>query len=254
MLLAPIVLAAALGQACPEPSSRYGPPPCAAANVPGCLPGYHRTTDDLGRTIYVCNRNVYRPAPSPAPEEAPQAPFAPEPYAQSQPPPGPAPAPYAPRYAPQPWQPPSRAEHRGQLGFVLMPGGTSFDRGHTTDTAGAAGLELRGPFGGGRLRLGFEYARDVRVADVTLKWDFNDRGQIRPFLAVGAGAARLMTTTDRSWRPTASVSLGVDLFVARDLFFTLEAKQRAFTHDTATGLELSSLHQTSLFAGIGIYL
>jgi hypothetical protein len=46
----------------------------------------------------------------------------------------------------------------------------------------------------------------------------------------------------------------VDLYFARDLFFTLEVKQRAFTHDTPTGLEFSSLHQTSVFAGIGIYL
>ncbi len=240
MLLAPMLLAATLGQACPEPTSRYGPPPCAAANVPGCLPGYHRQVDEYGRTIYVCDRNY----PVPAPER----------YGQSGPPPAPPP-----RYGPWETPPPER---RGLVGFVLMPGVTTIDRARTTDGVGALGLELRGPVGGARLRLGFEYARlgsfagvqrYGRVLDASLKYDFNDRSAIRPFLALSAGAASI--DQDPGWRPTGSVSAGVDLYPTRDFFITLELKQRAFTHHAGSrGLQISSLHQTSVFAGVGIYL
>jgi hypothetical protein len=176
------------------------------------------------------------------------------PAAAPAPPPAPAPS-YAPRYAPQPWQgPPASAERRGLLGLVFMPGGTTFNRGHTIHGTGAAGLELRAPSSGARLRLELEYARDVRVADAAFKLDLIDDGLIRPFLAVSAGAARLLITDDRAWHPTGSVSAGVDLYIERDFFFTIEAKQRAFTHDTPSGLKFSSVHQTSVFAGVGIYL
>jgi hypothetical protein len=248
MLLAPLLFAATLGQACPEPTSRYGPPPCAAANVPGCLPGYRRQVDEYGRAIYVCDRD-YR-APAPAPTERIPAP-SPDRYGQS----APAPAFVAPR----------QPERRGHVGLVLMPGVTTIDRAHTADAVGALGLEFRGspgPVGGARLRLGFEYARlgsfvgvrrYGRVFDASLKYDFNDRGMIRPFLTLGAGAASI--DQDPGWRATGSVSSGLDLYPARDFFVTLEVKHRLFTHDAGSrGLQISSLHQTSVFAGIGIYL
>ncbi|HET9595140.1 MAG TPA: hypothetical protein VFP65_06150 [Anaeromyxobacteraceae bacterium] len=96
----------------------------------------------------------------------------------------PAPS-YAPAYTPEPHQAAhARAEPRGQFGLVLMPGGTTFDRGHTTAMTGAVGIELRGDSGGFRLRVAFEYAHDVRVADATLKFDLNDGGLFCPFLAL----------------------------------------------------------------------
>ena len=260
MLLAPLVLAAALGQ-CPEPPSRFGPPPCAADNVPGCVPGYVRDVDRWGRVIFRCDPSYGAQAPAFAPPPRPYAPAPPQAYAQGpapQPAPAPAPGP-APQFQPgypQPLAAPAPRERRGQLGLVLMPGGTTYDRNHTNETTGAVGLELRGPFGGARLRGLFEYAQHSRVWDVALKYSFNDRGEIRPFLAVGVGGANLdrIAGADPGWRPTGAVSAGVDLYFARDLFITLEAKQRAFTRDTPDGWRGSALHQTSVFAGVGIYL
>ncbi|HET9595363.1 MAG TPA: hypothetical protein VFP65_07270 [Anaeromyxobacteraceae bacterium] len=166
----------------------------------------------------------------------------------------PAPS-HAPPYTPEPQQAAhAPAEPRGQLGLVLMPGGTTFDRGHTTAVTGAVGMELRGDSGGFRLRVAFEYAHDVRVADATLKFDLNDGGLFCPFLALSAGAARLLSTDDQAWHPTGSISVGFDLYIHRDFFVTIEAKQRAFTHDTPSGLRFSSLHQTSVFAGLGMFI
>ena len=246
MLLAPIVLAAALGQ-CPNPPSRYGPPPCAAANVPGCLPGYRRQLDAYGRVVYVCDRAVYgAQAPSqellPGPAEA---------EVRAAPPPV-APAPqYAPRYGYAPAPAPYRPERRGLLGLVLMPGATTVDRGHTGEATGAAALELRGPVGGARLRFGYEFSREAHAADAGIKYDFFDRGQIRPFLALSVGAASL--ARDPGWGPSGAVSGGIDLYVLRDLFATIELKERWFTRDTSNGFEVSSLHQRGVFAGLGFY-
>jgi hypothetical protein len=249
MLLAPMFLAAALGQACPAPLSRYGPPPCAAMNVPGCVPGYRRQVDGRGRVTYVCvpaygaygvpaQPEAYA-APAPPPMEAPPAPS----YA-------PAPS-YQPRYGATYAAP--RREPRGQLGIVLMPGTATVDRGASGDGAGAVALELRGFSGGARLRLGFEYTRFTRVADVALKYDFGN-GPLRPFVALGLGGARFeRADLERAWHPSASISGGLDLYLDRDFFVTLEAKQRAFTHDTPTGLEASAIHQTSFFVGAGFY-
>ncbi len=252
MLLAPFILAAALGQ-CPEPPSRYGPPPCAAANVPGCLPGYHRQLDAHGRVVYVCDRAYGAPAPGPqeplpGPAE-PGAQYAPPPAApapQYAPPAAPAPQ-YAPRYAMAAPPPP----RRGPLGLVLMPGASSVDRGHTSDPTGAVALELRAPFGGARLRFGYEFSREAHAADVGLKYDFLERTPIRPFLAVGIGGASL--AQDPGWGPSASISGGLDLYVTRDIFATVEVKRRAFTRDTTNGFEISSVHQTSVFAGLGFF-
>lgn len=85
-----------------------------------------------------------------------------------------------------------------------------------------------------------------------LKYDFIDAGPIRPFLALGVGGARL--DQDPGWRPSGSISAGFDLYLSRDVFATLELKQRAFTHDTGHSLEISSVHQTGVFAGVGFYL
>lgn len=242
MLLAPIFLAAALGQ-CPEPPSRYGPPPCAAANVPGCLPGYRRQIDAYGRAVYVCDRNAA--APAPAPQETLPGPA--EPEARAAPPPYPPAPQYATRYPVVPAPPP----HRGILGLVLMPGASSVNRGHTTDPTGAVALELRAPFGGARLRFGYEFSEQAHAVDVGLKYDFLERMPIRPFLAVGVGGASL--AQDPGWGPSASLSGGLDLYVTRDIFATVEVKRRVFTRDTQDGFDVSSVHQTSVFAGLGFY-
>jgi len=242
MMLAPLILASALGQACPAPNSRYGPPPCAAANVPGCLPGYRRQVDAWGRTTYVCDPSYWAPAPAPQVTYSP-----PTPVAYAAPAPAPAYPPAAPPHA-------ERAEPRGQVAIVLMPGTATLDRGTTNDTAGAAALELRGDQGGARLRLGFEYTRYTRVVEAALKFDFNDRGVLRPFLAMGIGGGRFeRADLQRAWHPTGSVSGGLDLYLERNFFLTAEVKQRAFTQDTGHGLDVSSVHQTSFFVGAGFY-
>jgi hypothetical protein len=246
MLLAPMFLAAALGQACPAPTSRNGPPPCAAANVPGCLPGYVRRVDDWGRATYVCDPSYGAPAPAPSyPEPQAYAP-APAPAPSYAPPP-----PYQPRYA-EPWSAPRR-EPRGQLGLVLMPGGATLDRGQSSDGAGAIAMELRGLGGGAKLRFSFEYTRETRAAEAALKYNFG-RGLLQPFFALGVGGARFeRPDLDRAWHPSGSISAGLDLYLDKDFFITGELKQRAFTWDSPRGLEVSSIHQTSFYVGAGFY-
>jgi hypothetical protein len=247
MLLASIVAATVLAQGCPEPPSRFGPPPCAAANVPGCLPGYHREVDAHGRVRYVCDQVAYQ---APPPYEAPPAP-------PSAPPPVPPGAralpPVAPRYA-APWAPP--APRRGQLGFLLMPGiSSTVTHPRDSTSAGAVGIELRPQYGGGRLRFGFEASTFGRVAEVALKYDFFDWSQVRPFLALGVGGASV--DPDPAWRLSGSISAGLDLYVSRDFFFSVELKERGFARRSsavAYGLEPGPLHQTALFLGVGLYL
>jgi hypothetical protein len=261
-MLAPVFLALALTQGCPEPPSRNGPPPCAAANVPGCIPGYVRDQDRWGRVIYRCDPAYARsPAPQPGYPE-PQAqndlPPVPPPFAAAPPRPAPAPQsapPYARPYG-APYAPAYRGD-RGNVGLVLMPGATTRrERGDHAEGAGAVALELRGDHGGGRVRLGFESMSFGSVADVALKYDFNDRGEIRPFLAVAVGAASV--DPEPGWHLAASASAGVDLYPTRNFFVTLELKQRAFTRrapgTAAYGLEQSGLPQTAFFFGVGLYL
>jgi hypothetical protein len=139
------------------------------------------------------------------------------------------------------------------VGFVIMPGGATLDRGSSSTSAGAIAMELRGLTGGARLRGDFEYTRYTRVAELGLKYDFGE-GLVRPFLALGIGGARFeQVGLDRDWHPSGSISGGLDLYLARDFFMTFEAKQRAFTHDTPVGLETSAIHQTSFFVGAGFY-
>src|SRR5512133_1275436 len=114
VLVSTLIAAAVLGQACPQPLSRSGPPPCAASNVPGCLPGYHREVDAYGRAQYVCDAAPRQGYPNAAPPAAPP-PLAPPPAPRYVP----APA-YAPVYA-APAPPP----RRGVVGLVLSPGFSS---------------------------------------------------------------------------------------------------------------------------------
>ncbi|HTT70396.1 MAG TPA: hypothetical protein VMG32_04165 [Anaeromyxobacteraceae bacterium] len=227
MLVAPLILAASLGQACPEPPSRSGPPPCAAANVPGCLPGYHRVVDAYGHVSYLCDRVVPPAPPPPAPPPA----FA-----------------YAPAAPPPLAYYPVRSRPRGLLALVFMPGASTLDRGDTSHGAAALGLELRAPYGGARLRFGYEYTDPVRILDASFKYDFVEGSPVQPFLSLGAGGAWFQS--DQAWHTTGSVSLGLDFWLTRDLFATAEVKQRAFFDQN---LDPSSLHQTSFFAGLGFY-
>ncbi|HTP24521.1 MAG TPA: hypothetical protein VMK12_02530 [Anaeromyxobacteraceae bacterium] len=234
MLLAPVVLAAVLGQ-CQEPPSRSGPPPCAAAAVPGCLPGYQRRVDANGRVFYSCDREHVAPGS----ERTLEATFAdPPPRIRSA-------APQRPPF------PSVDNEARGSLGLVFTPGATSPDRAHTAQATGAVALELRGPYGGSRLRLGYEFSSLSHQAEVSIKYDFFDRAALRPFVAVGGGAGYL--EQDPGWRPTGSVSAGLDVYVTRDVFATFEVKERAFLH-TSQGIAFSNVHLWSAFGGLGFFL
>ena len=237
MLLAPILLAVSLGQ-CPDPPSRYGPPPCAARNVPGCLPGYHRQIDAQGRVVYVCDQPAAAPySGGPAPSYAPPPPSYP-------PPPPPAYVAPAPVYA---------REQLGLVGIVLTPGITATDGFRRGDAAGGVALEFRPPFSPGRLRMGFEFSDPSRIIDFSFKWDILNRGFVRPFLAAGLGAAYL--DFDQDWHFEMGVSGGIDFFLTRNLFTTFEVKQRWFTDESIDRQVIfSNVHQTTFFAGIGFYL
>jgi hypothetical protein len=137
-----------------------------------------------------------------------------------------------------------------------MPGVTSTPSDPNTNATGtgAIALELRPQVGGGRLRFGFEASRFGRVAELALKYDFNDGGQVRPFLALAIGGASI--DPDPGWRVAASISGGLDLFVSRDFFFSLELKERGFARRSAAaayGLEPGGLAQTAFFMGVGLY-
>jgi hypothetical protein len=92
------------------------------------------------------------------------------------------------------------------------------------------------------------------VADVALKYDFNDWGVVRPFLALGVGAGNV--DPDPRWRAEVVASVGVDLFVTRQIFFTAEFRGRRFADLDATRTEPQStgLAQVAALFGIGLYL
>jgi|GEM_PF-3775113 len=247
------LLAALLGQACPTPSA-WDPPPCAAARVPGCLPGYRPQYDRLGRLFYVCDiKYAQRPA-----ETAPPPPRA---SVQSQVPPSPQPAPQAsvsptaPAITAAPSPPPP--ESRGHVGLVLMPGVAAFPnyRGFDgTKPEGQVALEFRGSEGGARIRLTGEYASFGKIGELSFKYDFLDGFFFRPWLAIGLGVASI--NPDPAVRAQASASGGVDLYISRDFFLTGELKGRIFTEGTegpAHGLAISDRRQISLLAGMGFY-
>jgi len=242
MTLAHIFLTALLGQNCPGPTSASGPPPCAAANVPGCLPGYVARTDQNGRIIFACDPNYGVPqahAPPPAPPPL-VATAAPPPWAYAPPPP-----------------PGPPAETRGQVAFVLMPGVSTYPRYTTLEQSNPLGqlaLEIRGAQGGARLRFLGEYASFGRLGEVGVKYDFLESLPVRPFIGLGIGVA--VINPDPTLRASFSASAGVDFFLSRDFFLTGEINGRLFTGGTngpAQGLVISDLREMSVLAGMGFY-
>jgi hypothetical protein len=232
--LATSLLAALLGQTCPTPSP-YDPPPCAAAKVPGCLPGYRPQLDQSGRLVYVCNS-----APLPAPvQPAPQAVV---------------PTPSPPAVAATPTPP---VEERGHVGLVLMPGVSSYPSNHGLDgsKAGAqVALEFRGSEGGARVRLTGEWVSFGKIGELSFKYVFLEGVPFRPWLGIGVGIASINPNPDV--RASASGSVGVDLYISRDFFLTSELKGRVFTQGTegpAHGLAISDWKQLSFHAGMGFY-
>jgi hypothetical protein len=282
-MLAPVLLALSLGQGCPEPLRPSDPPPCAAMNVAGCLPGYVASRDERGRRIYVCDPRYYgpreeaRPAPPPddepgydAPDRHPgdrdrypadrdRYPRDRDGYARPAPPP--------PAHAPAPLA--FRSPDRGRLALVLMPGATSELSGPARDEVdqeyGAVGLELRGRTGGARVRFAMQFAEFGRIGELTLKYDFFDDGPVRPFLGLGVGAAKVdplhddtgTLVSDAEWRACGSIVGGVDLYLTPNVFFTLELQGRRFadrSDGTGDGLEVNDLRQQAALVGIGFYL
>jgi hypothetical protein len=246
----PVLLAAAIVPAA------YEPPPCAAANVPGCLPGYVARIDRYGRLVYARDPNYVAPAPIPPPQPRAYS-YSPPPYSYSQPA-QPAnwayPATGIPRPAPEPMQ----REERGHVAVVFMPGVSSFPKYTTIDETkpeGQLALEFRGNDGGIRFRLAGEYTSFGRIGEASFKYDFFDGFFFRPFLGIGLGVASI--NPDASVRAAGSASAGVDLYLGRNFFLTGEVKERLFmegTDGSAHGLVTSDRRQTAFLAGMGFYL
>ncbi len=176
------------------------------------------------------------------------------------PPPPPPPPPSSFRYRAAP--PPAHDAPRGGFGLVWMPlGVTGFSNASGVSGSfpeGQLNFELRAPQGGARLRAGLEYAEVARSMEIGLKYDFNDRGQLRPFVGVALGAGSFDPLSD--WHATVGLSAGMDLFVTRDFFFSMELKGKHFSGDTQRGGGWFydpfgySATQTSFQLGFGIYL
>ena len=235
LAFAPLLLAAA------ATGSAYDPPPCAAANVPGCLPGYVARVDKYGRLIYVADPNYVPPPP-------------PRTYAQpvyTQPANWAQPVAAAPRRAPEP------KEDRGNVALVFAPGVSSFPKYTNIDETkpeAQIAIEFRPNEGGFRFRLSGEYTSFGKIGEVSFKYDFFDSFFFRPFLAVGVGAASI--NPDAEIRAAGSASAGVDLYLGRNFFLTGELKERLFMEGTsgaAHGLVTSDRRQTALLAGMGFY-
>jgi hypothetical protein len=243
--VAAVLLGAAVGQVHPyAPASATDPPPCAAANVPGCLPGYKARIDRYGRLVYARDPDYGAPPPRPAARSYPQS---------SQPASWAYPATGVPRPAPEP----VRVEGRGHVALVFMPGVSSFPR-YTrfdeTKPEGQLALEFRGNHGGVRFRLTGEYTSFGKIGEASFKYDFFDGFFFRPFLGVGIGVASI--NPDPALRAAGSASAGIDLYLGRDFFLTGEVKQRLFmegTDGSAHGLVTSDRKQTSFLAGMGFY-
>jgi len=241
--LAAVLLGAAVGQADPYAAgSPSDPPPCAAANVPGCLPGYKARIDRYGRLVYARDPNYY---PPPAPQPQPAAQY-------SQPGSWAYPATGIPRPAPEPIR-----ESRGHVALVFMPGVSSFPKYTSLDETkpeGQLALEFRGDEGGVRFRLSGEYTSFGKIGEASFKYDFFDGFFFRPFLGIGLGVASI--NPDATVRATGSASAGLDLYLGRNFFLTGEVKQRLFmegTDGSAHGLVTSDRKQTAFFAGMGFY-
>lgn len=259
MLVTSLLLAGTLGQAYPAPAP-HDPPPCVVARVPGCREGYRLRYDAYGRRVY-----AYDPSLDPnAPQAVPPPPVYSPPAQAYQPPPQPYPPaqPYpAQPYPPAPPQP--AYQPRGQFGLVWLPFGATTLRDSdqhkewTNKYAGMVALQLRGQTGGAQFRLSGEYGPALRVAEIGLKYDFNEGGVIRPFLGVGIGGARLDNRLgfDDSWRAELSGALGIDLFLTQNFFLTGELKARGFarTDNDPSTAPNSGLGQVAAFAGAGIF-
>ncbi len=243
------LLAALPGQASPSLSD---PPPCAAVNVKGCLPGYKPLYDRSGRLLYVRDPDYV-----PALAQAAPAPLrtAPSQLAPAEQHPNWV-YPNAPGLLPAK-QPQAVSEDRGHVGVVFMPGVaafpayTQFDK---TKPEAQIALEFRGTQGGGRVRLAAEYTSFGRIGEVSFKYDLFDGFFFRPFLAVGGGVASI--NPDPKLRATGSASAGIDLYLSGDFFLTGELKRSLFlagTQGAAHGLVLSDQKQTSLLVGMGFY-
>lgn len=257
--LASFLLAALLGQAT-NPISQ--PPPCVAANVPGCLAGYTAKVDAWGRLTYVRDPDYVPPMARGAParllpahsevvfatERASPQPAAAEPASWAHP--------IAPR-AMNRWRPEPVSEPRGHVALVFMPGVSTYPtytRFNEGKAEGQIALELRGSEGGGRVRLAVEYASFGKMGELSFKYDLFDPFFLRPFLAVGVGVASI--NPDPELRAAGSGSAGLDLYLARDFFLTGEVKRRFFmsgTRGDAHGLVVAPEKQTSLLVGMGFY-
>jgi hypothetical protein len=222
-------------------------PPCAAANVPGCLPGYKARIDRYGRLVYARDPN-YAPAPPLRPVQQ----YAQPQYVQ--------PASWAYPVAtgiPRPAPEPVRVESRGHVALVFMPGVSSFPKYTKFDDTrpeGQIALEFRGDRGGFRFRLAGEYTSFGKIGEVSFKYDLFDRFFFRPFLGIGLGVASI--NPDAELRATGSASGGIDLYLGRNFFLTGEVKQRLFmegTQGSAHGVVISDRRQTALLAGMGFY-
>jgi hypothetical protein len=248
MPLAPFLLAALFGQASPTLSD---PPPCAAANVPGCLPGYVLKYNRWGWLVYMRDPDYVPPLAQSGPVR-----LAPLPSQVAAALPASWAYPNAPRALPAP-EPPVFSEGRGHVALVFMPGVAAFPRYTRLDRAkpeGQIALEFRGTEGGGRVRLAGEYTSFGKVGEVSVKYDLLDRFFLRPFLAVGVGVASI--NPDPKLRAAGSGSAGIDLYLGRDFFLTGEVKRRLFmagTQGDAHGLIVAEEKQTSLLVGMGFY-
>jgi hypothetical protein len=146
------------------------------------------------------------------------------------------------------------------VGLVLLPVGSSYlasdYQGYQTysEAHGAVALEVRGQRGGARLRLGAEFNRHDRIYDVSLKYNFLDWSPLQPFLTLGVGAG--MLGPEEVWRGTLSVSAGLDFYVTRDLFISLEAKERGFSdlpRYSAQDYYGTGVGMSSVVLGAGVY-
>jgi hypothetical protein len=243
------LLAISSGQPSPKLSD---PPPCAAVNVRGCLPGYKALHDRRGRLIYVRDPDYIPPLAQGAPapltavpsqgtvvQQLPSGPFA-----------------NSPELSPA-RQPQADSEDRGHVALVFTPAVSTFPSFSNFDNAkpeGRIALELRGTHGGSRVRFAGQYSSFGKIGEIAFKYDFFDETFFRPFLAVGLGIASI--NPDPEVRAAGSASAGVDLFLSSDFFLTGEFQRRLFmsgTQGAAHGLEVSNQKQTSLLVGMGIY-
>jgi len=172
-------------------------------------------------------------------------------------------------YPPPQSPPPDRyaSQTRGMLGLVFMPLGTARldapDLATTYDPEvhGALGLEIRspyprGPFSGGRFRFGGELSEHDRIFDVSLKYNFFDWSPFQPFLTLGVGVGHL--SPESEWRSTYSASAGIDFYLTRNFFLTMEFKGRGFGDPSRTAIAAGDSYGnrvtqgTALF-GLGVY-